>query len=76
MAVWVTRDDSCVRLRTTPLIRCRHVDFLKEESVAGKPNELQFSFLFMKLLAKGPVAFIMAVAAATLMLAIAWRLVS
>jgi hypothetical protein len=44
-----------------------------EESVAG--NELQFSFLFLKVLARGRVAFIMASAAAALILALAWRLV-
>jgi hypothetical protein len=45
-----------------------------EESVPRHPNELHFSFLTLKLLARGPVAFIMAVAVCTLILALAWRI--
>jgi hypothetical protein len=41
--------------------------------VSRNPNELHFSFLTLKLLAKGPVAFIMAGAVCLLIIAIAWR---
>jgi hypothetical protein len=47
-----------------------------EESVSRQPNELHFSFLTLRLLAKGPVAFIMALAVCALIGALAWRIVS
>jgi hypothetical protein len=47
-----------------------------EESVPDTPNELLFSFLGMKLSARGVVALVMAAAVSTLILAVAWRLVS
>lgn len=46
-----------------------------EESVTDKPNELQFSFLTLKLSARGGVAFVMAVAVSLLIIAIAYRVV-
>jgi hypothetical protein len=47
-----------------------------EESVPRNPNELLFSFLTLKVSAKGGVAFVMAIAVSTLIFAVAWRLVS
>jgi len=46
-----------------------------EKSVPGKSNELLFSFLTLKVSAKGGVAFIVAAAVSVLIVAVAWRLV-
>jgi hypothetical protein len=46
-----------------------------EESVTNKDNELQFSFLTLKLFARGRVAFVMAGAVSLLIVAIAYRVV-
>lgn len=45
-----------------------------EESVSNKSNELWFSFLSLKLIAKGPIALILALAVAALIIAVASRI--
>jgi len=47
-----------------------------EESVPDKPNELLFSFLTLKVAAKGRVSFMIAAAVSLLIVALAWRLVT
>jgi hypothetical protein len=46
-----------------------------EESVSNKSNEIWFSFLFLRLMARGQVAFILASAVAILIIALASRIV-
>jgi hypothetical protein len=41
--------------------------------VSRPPNEFQFSFFLLRLMAKGPVAFMLAGAVCILILAVAWR---
>jgi hypothetical protein len=46
-----------------------------EESVTDKPNELQFSFLTLRLFARGRVALVMAGAVSLLIIAISYRVI-
>lgn len=45
-----------------------------EESVSDTPTEILFSFLTLALQARGPVAYIVAIAVSALILVLAWRL--
>jgi hypothetical protein len=46
-----------------------------EVSVSDSSTELLFSFLTLALQARGPVAYIVALAVSVLIIAVAWRLV-